>query len=205
MTTLPTGPFATIVADPPWPYANAGDGSAFQRRELVDGSRRMRSVTEWTYEPMPMEQILSLPVGEVAADNAHLYLWVTNAFMDEGHDVVRAWGFEPKSIVTWVKMQHGYPPQVSMKMGFYFRGATEHAIFGVRGSLRPPAGVALPTAFLWERLPQHSSKPHEFYREVAEVMSPGPRLEMFARGPRHGWTVWGDQIEDPDRPAMGLA
>ena len=121
--------------------------------------------------------------------DAHLYLWTTNAFFVEAHAVARAWGFKPKTVLTWVKMKSDGTP--SMKQGHYFRGATEHALFAVKGSLRLRAERALPTAYLWPRLP-HSVKPEQFYALVEEA-SPPPYLELFARRNRLGWDAWGDQ------------
>lgn len=122
-------------------------------------------------------------------DDAHLYLWTTNAFMVEAHALARAWGFVPKTILTWTKIRRDGRP--SMKMGHYYRGATEHCVFAVRGRLKL-RGPAAPTAFLTGRLP-HSQKPDVFYRTVRE-QSPGPYLEMFARRPRAGWSVWGNEV-----------
>jgi N6-adenosine-specific RNA methylase IME4 len=112
----------------------------------------------------------------VAADAAHLYLWTTNAFMGEAHDVARAWGFQPKTILTWVKLKL-HRLEVSMKTGYWYRSVTEHIVFGVRGSQRL-LGPAVPTAYLLPRLP-HS----------------GPYLELFARRLRPGWDPWGNEIE----------
>jgi N6-adenosine-specific RNA methylase IME4 len=120
----------------------------------------------------------------------HLFLWTTNRFMDEAHDVVRAWGFAPKTILTWTKVHHDNSERVSGKVGYYFRGATEHCLFAVRGSLRT-AVSNLPTGFLWPRLP-HSVKPDAFY-DLVEQVSPGPYLELFARRQRLGWDTWGNE------------
>lgn len=121
--------------------------------------------------------------------NAHLFLWTTNAFMDKAYDVARAWGFQPKTIVTWVKTKPDGTP--SMKTGNYFRGATEHFLFCIRGSLPLSTDRAYPTAFLWPRL-SHSVKPDAFY-DLVESVSPGPYLELFARRQRLGWDTWGDE------------
>ncbi len=196
--SLPEGPFRTISADPPWPYGTSSSGHFVIPKPQDEVDRGHRGVETMGYEPMPMDEILALPVRDVADSSAHLYLWVTNAFIAEGMEVMAAWGFKYKTMLTWTKTQDSHPIRVSMKSGFYFRGATEHVLFGVRGSCPPPDGLALPTGYLWPRLARHSEKPHEFYRDVAEKMSPEPRLEMFARGPRVGWTTWGNQAEDPD-------
>lgn len=131
-------------------------------------------------------------------DDAHLYLWFTNAFAVEAHEVAKAWGFRPSTILTWVKTRAA-DGQPSMKMGYYFRGATEHVLFAVRGSLRLRAERALPTAYLWPRLP-HSVKPDAFYGLVEEA-SPPPYLELFARRNRLGWDAWGNQCLSIDLEA----
>jgi N6-adenosine-specific RNA methylase IME4 len=144
------------------------------------------------YKVMSIEEIKALPVAKHVEHDAHLYLWTTNSFMVEAHEVVRAWGFEPKTIITWVKTQKNHPTQPSMKTGYWYRSATEHVLFAVRGSLRL-CGSASPTAVLSPRLP-HSVKPQWCY-ELIEQQSAGPYLELFARKIRAGWNAWGDQIQ----------
>jgi N6-adenosine-specific RNA methylase IME4 len=173
--------YRTIVADPPWPYSL---GRSNPTTKSVQGLR-----SHDHYEAMSIPEIEGLrPPSE---DNAHLYLWTTNAFMVEAHEIARAWGFEPKTICTWVKVRHDDPSRVSRKTGYWFRGATEHWLFCVRGSLKLQAKEALPTAYLWPRLP-HSVKPDAFYYLV-EKASPGPYLELFARRERIGWDTWGNE------------
>jgi N6-adenosine-specific RNA methylase IME4 len=179
--------YGTIIADPPWPYADAGRD---RNRALVgtlkrDGTPSLNVAT--SYKSMTMPEICEL--RPPADDNAHLYLWTTNAFMVEAHEVSRAWGFKPKTILTWVKMQANGEP--SRKAGYYFRGATEHIVFAVRGSLRLTTTDAMPTAFLWPRT-QHSVKPEAFY-DLVEQASPGPYLELFARSEHLGWDTWGNE------------
>lgn len=137
---------------------------------------------------MSLDNLAAIDVA--AEENAHLYLWTTNAFMCEAHDLARAWGFEPKTILTWAKVQQNDSTLPSMRIGYWFRGATEHIIFGVRGSLRLQE-TTLSTLYLWPRLP-HSVKPDAFY-DLVEKASPGPYLELFARRARFGWDYWGDE------------
>jgi N6-adenosine-specific RNA methylase IME4 len=182
--------YRTIVADPPWPYADAGrngeGGRALVGSIKRDGNPSINVAT--AYEPMSIADLCALQPS--AAPDAHLYLWTTNAFMVEAHEVARAWGFAPKTILTWVKVQAN--GEVSRKTGYYFRGATEHALFCVRGSQRLCTREALPTAYLWPRAP-HSVKPDAFY-DLVELASPGPYLELFARRARMGdWHYWGDE------------
>jgi N6-adenosine-specific RNA methylase IME4 len=113
--------------------------------------------------------------------------------MVEAHDVARAWGFEPKTIITWVKHKQGEPTTPSMKMGYWFRSASEHCLFAVRGSLRLNNKICLPTWFAHPRLP-HSVKPDSF-RQMVEKASPGPYLELFARKTSPGWSIWGNEVE----------
>lgn len=182
--------YATIVADPPWPYKTPGQiGASLEHRPNRDktlgaGNAGSRS----RYGAMSIEDLCAIPVP--SEDNAHLYLWFTNTFAVEAHTIAKAWGFRPMTILTWVKTRQA-DGQPSMKMGYYFRGATEHALFAVKGSLRLRAERALPTAYLWPRLP-HSVKPEPFYALVEEA-SPGPYLELFARRNRLGWDAWGDE------------
>ena len=185
--------FRTILADPAWPYrsprAIVGNGG---RGNLDGRAKQIIQVDASAHYPlMTLEEIKNLPVKEFAADAAHLYLWTTNAFMVEAHEVALAWGFEPKTIITWVKIKHDRP-EVSMKTGHWYRSATEHLVFGVRGSQRL-LGSAVPTAYLLPRLP-HSEKP-EFFYKLVEAQSPGPYLELFARRRWPGWDAWGNEIE----------
>jgi N6-adenosine-specific RNA methylase IME4 len=135
---------------------------------------------------MSLEQIAEL--NPPADDEAHLYLWTTNAFICEAHEITRAWGFEPKTVLTWVKVRHG-DGEPSMKMGYWFRSATEHIVFGVRGGLRLVDKAVEPTAFHWVR-EGHSVKPAAFY-DLVERVSPGPYLDLFTRQQRLGWDSWG--------------
>jgi N6-adenosine-specific RNA methylase IME4 len=183
--------YRTIVADPPWPYADAGgNGSALPKTVKRDGAVAIGVSMADHYEAMSIADLCAL--RPVATDDAHLYLWTTNSFMVEAHEIARAWGFKPKTILTWTKTHQNDPSRVSMKTGYYFRGATEHCLFCVRGSLKLQTTEGLPTAYLWPRLP-HSVKPDAFY-DLVEKASPGPYLELFARRARMGdWHYWGDQ------------
>jgi N6-adenosine-specific RNA methylase IME4 len=165
--------FATVVIDPPWAY---GD-------RLMSGRVRTRGAANH-YAVMAYGELRDLRVADVAAADAHLYLWTTNAFMAEALVLMRAWGFHQKTILTWVKPQIG--------MGHYYRNNTEHVLFGVRGKLRTLRRDT-PTAFLAPR-GRHSAKPAAFY-DLVERMSPGPYLELFARAARPGWTVIGNEID----------
>jgi N6-adenosine-specific RNA methylase IME4 len=188
--------YPTIVADPPWKYDSDTQGAdgprsgAIVRTVKRDGSLA-NGVRDHTYDRLSVAEIAALPIGEMAEKNAHLYLWTTNQFMVEAHDIARAWGFKPKTICTWVKTHQKDRDRVSMKTGYYFRGATEHFLFCVRGSLRLQVSEGLPTAYLWPRLP-HSVKPEAFY-DLVEKASPGPFLELFARRNRLGWHTWGNE------------
>jgi N6-adenosine-specific RNA methylase IME4 len=160
--------YPTIVIDPPWDWGDEGDADQFGRARP-------------TYATMSIEQIAALPVGDLAAASAHIYLWITNRSLPKGFDLLATWGFRYITCLTWCKPSIG--------MGNYYRGSTEQVLFGVRGSLgllRSDMG----TWFQARRPGPHSAKPDEFYRMV-ETCSPGPWLEMFARQSRPGWTAWG--------------
>lgn len=182
--------YRTVVADPPWPYDNIKGPQSSPSHRPNSYNTDLGSVSSaLRYGRMTMEQLKTLPVADWSADPAHLYLWTTNSFMVEAHDLARAWGFTPKTILTWVKLKPDGTP--SMKTGYYYRGATEHCLFALRGSLRL-RGAARPTAYMSARLP-HSVKPEWFYALVEE-QSPGPYLELFSRQLRLGWTGWGNQV-----------
>ena len=161
--------FATIVLDPPWDWGDEGD---------CDQMGRSRP----TYGTMPLEKLLELPVDKLADEDCHLYLWITNRSLPKGFSLLKKWGFRYVTALTWCKPSFG--------MGNYFRGSTEHVLFGVRGS-QPLKRKDIGTWFAAPRGPLgHSSKPVEFY-DLVESCSPGPYLEMFARGNRNGWVSWG--------------
>lgn len=181
--------YTTIVADPPWPYESTGSQIQDRTGGRNPDGRGANLSSGQRYGSLPIADLCGLKPP--AEDNAHLYLWTTNSFLVEAHAIARAWGFEPKTAITWVKTHQGDRSRVSMKTGYYFRGATEHCLFCVRGSLKLMQDDGYPTAYLWPRLP-HSVKPDAFYDLVEEV-SPGPYLEMFARRARFGWDYWGDE------------
>lgn len=181
--------FATIVADPPWKYRDKVHAARVRGVKEADYGHgadkiRGRKGAEGYYPVMSIEEIAVLPVSEVAAPNAHLYLWVTNAFVDVAFQLARGWEFEPRTMLTWVKPGIG--------MGHYYRNNTEHVVFAVRGKL----GVTrhnCPTSFVASKSKNHSEKPEEFFT-IVESMSPGPYLEMFARRRRQGWEAWGNEV-----------
>lgn len=182
--------YRTIVADPPWPYHSTDLKAAPDHRPNTWNGPTGGVAARERYGLMSVADISALGVRDLAAKDAHLYLWTTNSFMEEAHDVTRAWGFEPKTIITWAKVKEDGSP--SMKMGYWYRSATEHCLFAVRGSLRLLDKICLPTFFQHHRLP-HSVKPQAFFSMV-ERASPGPRLELFARERRLGWDAWGNEV-----------
>jgi N6-adenosine-specific RNA methylase IME4 len=162
--------FATIVIDPPWDWGDEGD---------QDQMGRARP----DYATMSKEQLMALPVGTLADDDCHLYMWITNRSLPKGFDLIQAWGFRYITAITWAKPSFG--------MGNYFRGQTEQILFAVKGS-QPLKRKDVGTLFTAPRGPNgHSSKPVEFY-DLVESCSPGPFLEMFSRHNRDGWTPWGE-------------
>jgi N6-adenosine-specific RNA methylase IME4 len=172
--------FSTILADPPWQFQNRTGKMAPEHRRL---SR---------YSTMKLEEIAKLPVAKIVADTAHLYLWVPNALVPEGIHVLQSWGFRYKSNIVWHKIRKDGGPD-GRGVGFYFRNVTELVLFGVRGTnARTLSPGRRQVNFLATRKREHSRKPDELYG-IVEACSPGPRLELFARGTRSGWKAWGDQ------------
>lgn len=188
MLPLPTtsGGFKTIYADPPWRFTNRTGKVAPEHRRLD------------RYDTMTQADICALPVCVVAANAAHLYLWVPNALLPEGLEVMKSWGFRYVSNVVWAKRRKDGGPD-GRGVGFYFRNVTELILFGVRGSMRTRDAGRRQVNMIETRKREHSRKPDEAY-EVIEACSPGPYLELFARYPRDGWTVWGDEASSDATP-----
>jgi N6-adenosine-specific RNA methylase IME4 len=175
------GRFSTILADPPWRFQNRTGKVAPEHRRLK------------RYRTMTVEEICSLPVQAHAEDAAHLYLWVPNALLPEGLQVMRAWGFTYKTNLVWYKVRKDGGPD-GRGVGFYFRNVTELLLFGVRGRMRTLAPGRRQVNLFSTRKREHSRKPSELYPLIEEC-SPGPYLELFAREPVAGWTCWGDEVE----------
>lgn len=182
--------FSAIMADPPWAYAGHAYEGLGPRGDWLGVDARKR------YPTMTTAEIKALPVAAYANRDSLLFLWTTNAHLASGQatEVARAWGFEPKTVVTWAKTKAGTGGP-SMKTGHWFRGASEHIIVSTRGSPKRPRGFpALPTWMGHGRLP-HSVKPDLFYSIVEQCAPDGPWLEMFARRDRPGWSVWGNEVD----------
>jgi N6-adenosine-specific RNA methylase IME4 len=195
---LPEGKFKCIVADPPWDYSEHGccDGPPKPWKDILAGQK---TVADMGYPVMRTADIAEMPVSKTVESNAHLYLWTVNKFLREAHEVAESWGFRPMTLLTWGKVKAD--GTASMKTGYYFRGATEHCLFAVRGSLPLQVKHGKPTLYLSRRLP-HSVKPEWFYA-LCEECSPGPRLELFARRVRPGWTCWGNEVNQDARAGQG--
>jgi N6-adenosine-specific RNA methylase IME4 len=179
--------FATVLADPPWQFQNKTGKVAPEHKRLN------------RYGTMTLDDIKALPVGNIAADTAHLYMWVPNALLPEGLAVLAAWGFKYKSNIVWHKIRKDGGSD-GRGVGFYFRNVTEILLFGVRGkNARTLKPGRTQVNLLATRKREHSRKPDEQY-DVIEACSPGPFLELFARGVRKGWTTWGNQADDTYGP-----
>lgn len=147
------------------------------------------------YATLRLPDIVNLPVSEFAADTAHLYLWVPNALLREGLAVLSAWGFEYKTNIVWHKVRKDGGPD-GRGVGFYFRNTTELILFGIRGkNARTLVAGRRQVNIIRTMKREHSRKPDELY-EVIESCSSGPYLELFARGSRQRWTVWGEQSNE---------
>ncbi len=172
--------FGTILADPPWQFQNRTGKMAPEHRRLM------------RYPTMTLNEIMELPVAKIAKAQAHLYLWVPNALLAEGLEVMRRWGFTYKTNLVWYKVRKDGGPD-GRGVGFYFRNVTEIVLFGVRGSLRTAQPGRRQVNLLSTCKREHSRKPDELY-PIIEACSPGPYLELFARHGRDGWYQWGNEI-----------
>lgn len=180
--------FATVLADPPWQFTNKTGKVAPEHKRL---SR---------YGTMKLPEIMALPVPEISATNAHLYLWCPNALLPDGLAVMRAWGFTYKSNLVWHKLRKDGGSD-GRGVGFYFRNVTELILFGVRGkNVRTLKPGRTQVNYVGTRKREHSRKPDEQY-DIIEKCSPGPFVELFARGTRRGWATWGDQANGSYKPS----
>jgi N6-adenosine-specific RNA methylase IME4 len=177
-----SGRFGTILIDPPWPFKNRTGKVAPEHWRLH------------RYATMTMERIRTLPVHDLGMEQSHLYLWTPSALLEEALEAMKAWGWVYKTDIVWFKVRKDGGPD-GRGVGFYFRGVTEHLLFGTRGGLRTGKAGRTQTNIIVEPKREHSRKPEGQYG-IIEACSPGPYLELFARGPaRQGWTTWGDQTE----------
>lgn len=179
---VPNKGYATILADPPWRFLNRTGKVAPEHKRL---SR---------YDTLSIEEIKQIPVQSVAGEKSHLYLWVPNALLPDGLEVMKAWGFTYKSNIIWHKVRKDGGPD-GRGVGFYFRNTTELILFGIRGSMRTLDPGRSQVNIIRTQKQEHSRKPDELY-ELIERCSPGPFLEIFARGKRKGWDVFGDQATE---------
>lgn len=179
--------FGTVMADPPWRFTNRTGKVAPEHKRLA------------RYPTMDLNEICSLPVKDHLMDAAHCYLWVPNALLPDGLKVLSAWGFEYKSNIIWHKVRKDGGSD-GRGVGFYFRNVTEVILFGVRGkSARTLKPGRTQVNLLATRKREHSKKPDEQY-DLIEACSWGPYLELFGRGKREGWAVWGNQANDDYKP-----
>jgi N6-adenosine-specific RNA methylase IME4 len=198
---LPDGRFATIVADPPWDYSGKLSGGGTSGYSPVHPSRGGSRGAANHYRTLDIWQLKMLPVPSITAEQSHLYLWTTGAFMAEAFELAGEWGFRPKGVIPWVKTKRGAAEAVAasgdlaagvrMGMGLYIRWCTEFVVFAVRGKLPTARNDALGIVFA-ER-GRHSEKPEALY-DLVRALSPGPRIDLFARREREGFVAWGDEL-----------
>lgn len=179
--------YRTIYADPPWQFQNRTGKVAPEHKRLN------------RYDTMTLDEIKQLPVNEVADDKCHLYLWVPNALLPEGLEVMKAWGFTYKTNIIWEKVRRDGMPD-GRGVGFYFRNVTEILLFGVKGDKNRTLDAGRSQVNLIRSMKrEHSRKPDEFI-PLIENCSCAPYLELFARGKRPGWDMWGNQAIESYEP-----
>ncbi len=185
-----SGPYSTILADPPWRFQNRTGKMAPEHQRLL------------RYPTMTLDEIAEIPVSQVAAEPSHLYLWVPNAMVGDGLEVMKRWGFTYKSNIVWYKVRKDGGPD-GRGVGFYFRNVTELVLFGIRGRMRTLPAGRRQTNIIVTKKREHSRKPDEIYK-IIESCSPGPYLELFARFPRYKWNQWGNEDVE-ENSSFGVA
>ncbi len=176
--------FSTILADPPWQFQNRTGKVAPEHKRLA------------RYPTLSLKEICKIPVGSAVNDTAHLYLWVPNALLPDGLEVMKSWGFTYKTNLIWHKVRKDGGPD-GRGVGFYFRNTTEIILFGIKGKIRTLPPGRSQVNIIKSMKKEHSRKPDELYGLI-EQCSPGPYLELFARGERPKWVTWGNQAESYD-------
>ena len=174
MIPFPDKKYSIIYADPPWQYKESwGNGQV-------------------GYETMNSKDIYALPVSEITMDQAHLYLWVTNPFLAEGLEVCKSWGFDYKTLITWIKTYKNGKPE--MGMGYYFRSCTEHIIFGVKGKMKCQNKITR-NMFYAVNSRNHSQKPNCVKNMIVNCSGDLSRIELFSRQETDGWDSWGNETK----------
>jgi N6-adenosine-specific RNA methylase IME4 len=173
--SLPSGQFPLLLADPPWRYENPPMG----------GSNRS---IENQYPTMQLDDICALPIAQIAADDALLYMWATAPKLAECLAVIAAWGFTYRTNVVWVKDKIG--------MGYHARSQHELLLIAKRGELPPPLPEDRESSVIFADRGRHSEKPVAFYELIERWYPTLPKLELFQREARDGWTGWGNQLAD---------
>lgn len=179
--------YSTVYADPPWRFQNRTGKVAPENKKLN------------RYETMELDAIKALPVSQIITEKSHLYLWVPNALLPDGLEVMKAWGFEYKGNIVWEKVRKDGQPD-GRGVGFYFRNVTEILLFGIHGdNNRTLAPARSQVNLIRTQKREHSRKPDEII-PIIENCSPGPFIELFARGDRKGWAMWGNQANADYEP-----
>lgn len=176
------GKYGTILADPPWRFSNSTGKVAPEHKRLA------------RYSTLSFKEIMEIPVSIIANEQSHLYLWVPNALIKEGLETMERWGFTYKTNLIWYKVRKDGGPD-GRGVGFYFRNVTEVILFGIKGKLRTLKPGRTQVNIISARKREHSRKPDELFN-IIEECSPGPYLELFARGKRKNWNQWGNESKD---------
>jgi N6-adenosine-specific RNA methylase IME4 len=179
---IPESGYRTVLVDPPWQYGKWGKASVPPR-----GSKYNPQDSKMPYKTMSVDEIKKLPIVDISADNCDLYLWTTQKYLPFSFDVLTCWGFKYCQTLTWCKKPKG------TGQGGLYCPTTEFLILGRKGKM--PAGKKRIDTTWWEvkRPMRHSQKP-EFFQDIIEKQSDGPRVEIFARRKRQDWDVWGDEV-----------
>jgi N6-adenosine-specific RNA methylase IME4 len=173
--------FGTVLIDPPWRFINRTGKVAPEHKRLA------------RYETLSTDDLAKLPVGELAKNPSHIYLWCPNALLPDGLRLLDAWGFKYKTNLIWYKIRKDGGPD-GRGVGFYFRNVTEMVLFGVKGSMRTLSPGRRQVNLMAHRKREHSKKPPTLH-QIAEECSPGQRVELFSRERLPEWEHWGNQVD----------
>lgn len=185
MIELPQGPFGVILSDPPWRFRTWNE------------ENQEKSASKH-YDLMNLADIKALPVIEVAAADCLLMMWAVQPMLDQALDVMAAWGFKYKTAGAWAK-QSSTGNKWAFGTGYLLRCSAEFFLVGTRGN--PKSAVKNVRNLIVAPVREHSRKPDEMHTNLERMFPDVPRLEMFARESRPGWTSWGNQTTKFNEPA----
>lgn len=171
--------YSVIYADPPWKYKNTSP-------PCLPSKSPDTCLFEYYYETMTIDELKKMPISQISNKDCVLFMWSTTPNIEQALELMKAWGFKYKTMITWEKTNNDC-------MGYWFRVCTEHLIVAIRGNIK--SFRSMERTCHREPRRKHSQKPEYFY-ELIERVTSGERIELFARAGRLGWDAFGNEVKN---------